>query len=320
MSAQPEIHPRGTEPALVYGPVPSRRLGLSLGINLVIPKTCTFNCVYCQCGRTTCLTAFRKSFFPVEKIITAVNSALMKSKVDYLTLSGSGEPTLNRDIGELISILKKRFQIPVAVITNSSLLSSPVVRDALYQADLVIPTLACADEKTFRRVHRPHPKIRLKNIIRGLKTFRHRYHGRLWLEVMLVRGFNDQPEHLFRLRRIVHHIQPHRVHLNTVVRPPAEASALPVPYDHLLQLQMLFGPETDIIPPPVRKHQKQFQGNPNQAILAVVANRPVTGTDLALALGLPAETVAHTLEHLTAEGVVRKFKFKGKTFFTIRRV
>ncbi len=319
MSARQDIHLRRTEPALVYGPVPSRRLGLSLGINLVMPKTCTFNCVYCQCGRTTCLTASRKSFFPVEKIVTAVNLALMKNKVDYLTLSGSGEPTLNRDIGELISILKKRFQIPVAVITNSSLLSSPVVRDALFQADLVIPTLACADEKTFRRVHRPHPKIRLKNIIRGLKTFRHRYHGSLWLEVMLIKDFNDQPEHLSRLRQIVHHIQPDRIQLNTVVRPPAETSALPVPYDHLFQLQMLFGPETDIIPSSVRKHQKQFQGNPKRAILAVIANRPVTGADLAQALGLPAKTVADTLEHLTSEGAVRKFKFKGKTFFTIHR-
>lgn len=319
MSAQTETCPRRTEPALVYGPVPSRRLGLSLGINLVIPKTCTFNCVYCQCGRTTYLTVLRKSFFPIEEIITAVNSALIKSKVDYLTLSGSGEPTLNRDIGKLISILKKRFQIPVAVITNSSLLSSPVVREALYQADLVIPTLACADEKTFRRIHRPHPKIRLKNIIRGLKTFRHRYHGSLWLEVMLVRELNDQPEHLLRLRRIVHKIQPDRIHLNTVVRPPAEASALPVPYDHLLQLQMLFGPETDIILSSGQKHQKQFQGNPKQAILAVVTNRPVTHADLIQALGLPAETVKNTLEHLMAEGTVRKFKFKHKTFFTLHR-
>lgn len=305
--------------ALVYGPVLSRRLGLSLGINLVPPKTCSFNCIYCQCGRTTCLTIIRKSFFPIEQIITAVESALRKTSADYLTLSGSGEPTLNRDIGEIITVLKKRFPIPVAVITNSSLLSRPTVREALYQADLVVPTLACADEETFRHVHRPHPKLRLKNIIRGLRIFRSQYRGNIWLEVMLLRGFNDHPDHIIRLRRIVNQLQPDRVHLNTVVRPPAEKFALPVSYDDLNQLQQLFGPGTDITLSPKEKKQKRVQGGSEQAIMAMAANRPVTLYEISSALGIPMNKLKKTLKRLTASGALRQYQFEDQEFFTIPR-
>jgi wyosine [tRNA(Phe)-imidazoG37] synthetase (radical SAM superfamily) len=299
----------------VYGPVPSRRLGLSLGINLVPKKTCSFNCVYCQCGRTTNLTITRETWFPVEAIINQVRSAVHKKMVDYLTFSGEGEPTLNKNIGTIIRLLKKEFRIPVAVITNSSLLSTPEVRRALYPADLVIPTLSCADEPTFRRLHRPHHLLKIENIIKGLKIFRQHYHGKLWIEVMLVKGINDTPEHLVRLRKVIYNLRPDRVHLNTVVRPPAESYARPLSLDDLLQIQLLFGPGTEIAISSAKTAQKKFSGDPEPAVLAVLRNRPVTANDLIQALGIPPGVLNRTICQLLSQGKITKKYYQGKYFY-----
>ncbi len=302
-------------PDFVYGPVPSRRLGLSLGINLIPEKTCSFNCIYCQCGRTTRLTIKRQSWFPVQEIINQVRSAVAGKKVDYLTLSGAGEPTLNLDLGKIIRLLKREFSIPVAVITNSSLLTEPEVRRALYHADLIVPTLAAVDPRVFKRLHRAHPHLSIEKIIQGLKIFRTHYQGKIWIEVMLVKGINDSPAHLARLRQVIYHLQPDLVHLNTVVRPPAENYARALPFDDLVQIQLLFGPGTEIVPPPPKPAQKDFRGNPEQAVLAVIHNRPVTETDLNQALGIPHQTLRLTITRLLRAGKITKTKFQGKIFY-----
>ncbi len=300
---------------LIYGPVLSRRLGRSLGINLTPHKTCSFDCCYCQCGRTTVRTVHRDSYVEIEDLLEQVREAVAKFEVDYLTISGSGEPTLNRDIGKIIRRLKEEFRIPVAVITNATLLSNLEVRRALYAADLVVPTLSAADEKVFRRLHRPCPGVRLAAVIYGLKVFRRYFSGKIYLEIMLVKDVNDAPEHLMKLRRIVWEIKPDLVHLNTVVRPPADKSARPLSDDELNQIRMLFGGDAQIATVSVDLPVSRFRPATAQAVLQVIRNRPVTAEELSSALNLSLSTLHQVLAELERVGAVKRVKFRGAVFY-----
>jgi len=313
-----------TKTRFVYGPVPSRRLGLSLGLSIVPRKTCTIDCIYCQCGRTTCKTLERRSFFPVAEILAQVDEAVRSSRTDFITFSGEGEPTLNLDIGRLIRRLKAKHDIPVAVITNSTLLTDSRVRRDLYPADLVVPSLDAADRRSFARVNRCHRGLKVEAVIDGLRTFRRFYRGQMWLEIMLVRGINDSPEHLVRLRRAVAAIRPDRVHLNTVVRPPAERTAKPLSQDELEQVRKLFGPGAEIAESPIRGPRPRLRRigacNPEQAIVELVRNRPVTLKDMERSLGLPAERLKSALTRLTRRrqgrpAPVKRIDFWGKVFY-----
>jgi wyosine [tRNA(Phe)-imidazoG37] synthetase (radical SAM superfamily) len=314
--------------SFVYGPVPSRRLGLSLGINIIPFKTCTLDCVYCQCGRTTKKTLERRSFFPVDDILAAVRFAVRPSPLaphptppDFLTFSGEGEPTLNRDIGRIIRRLKREFSIPVAVITNSTLMPDPQVRRDLYAADLVVPSLDAADQRNFAKVDRGHRDLRVADIIAGLKRFRRYYRGKMWLEIMLVKGVNDSVEHIVALRKAAWEIRPDRVQLNTVVRPPAEKSARPLSHEDLEQIRCLFGPNTDVVErsasPSVQRQipRHRFRGRPDAAIAATVAGRPVTRADLAGALGIAPGALDSALRRLLRAKRIRQVDFWGKTFY-----
>jgi wyosine [tRNA(Phe)-imidazoG37] synthetase (radical SAM superfamily) len=311
--------------AFVYGPVPSRRLGLSLGINIIPNKTCTLDCVYCQCGKTTRKTLERRSFFPVTDIIAAVRSALRPSPLaprptppDFLTFSGEGEPTLSKDIGRIIRRLKREFALPVAVITNSTLLIDPRVRRDLSAADLVVPSLDAADQLNFARVDRCHRDLRIADVIEGLRLFRCGYHGRIWLEIMLVKGVNDSVEHVVALRRAAWEIKPDRVQLNTVVRPPAEKSARPLSRDDLEQIQYLFGPNTDIVGEAKDRSPRvkdKSTSRPDGTILATVQGRPVTELDLVCSLGVAPSQIRAALRRLLQSGRIRQVDFRRKTFY-----
>ncbi len=173
----------------LYGPVPSRRLGRSLGIDLVPFKTCTYDCIYCQLGHTTNKTLERLSYVPVKEILNELKRKLATGeRPDYISIAGSGEPTLHSYIGELIGMIKNMTNIPVAVLTNGSLLYLPEVRAALMQADLVIPSLDAGDEKMFQYVNRPHPDISFDNMVNGLIAFTRDFPGQVWLEVLLISG------------------------------------------------------------------------------------------------------------------------------------
>jgi wyosine [tRNA(Phe)-imidazoG37] synthetase (radical SAM superfamily) len=299
----------------VYGPVPSRRLGLSLGINIIPRKTCTLDCVYCQCGATTRKTVKRERFFPVKNILDAVRDAVGRARTEFLTFSGEGEPTLNADIGRLIRALKREFTIPVAVLTNSTLLNDPQVRRDLYPADLVVPSLDAADQRVFARVDRCHRDLDVAAIIDGLRAFRRYYRGRLWLEIMLVKDVNDSPEHLVLLRRAAQLIRPDRVQLNTVVRPPAVATARPLSHDDLEQVRLLFGPGTEIAESPIKPKQRRFRGAPEAAITAFVTGRPATPEDLSRALGIAPAAVKSALARLVRSRRIRRVEFWGKVFY-----
>lgn len=299
----------------VYGPVPSRRLGLSLGLSIVPRKTCTIDCIYCQCGKTTRKTLRRERFYPVEEIIADVRNAISGRKVEFLTFSGEGEPTLNQDIGRIIRRLKREFRIPVAVLTNSTLLTDAQVRRDLYPADLVVPSLDAADQRTFARVNRNHRGLRVADILDGLVGFRRHFRGQLWLEVMLVKGSNDDREHVVRLCQAAWRIQPDRVHLNTVVRPPADPRARPMEHDDLEQIRRLLGPDAEIAESPLRRRQRRFVGDPATAVTALVSSRPVTQKDIERALGIELGRLRPLLRRLVRARRVRRVVFWGKEFF-----
>lgn len=203
----------------LFGPVLSRRLGLSMGVDLLKYKTCNLDCVYCELGRTACLTTCRDRFVPRQKVLKEIE--LRRGEpFDHLTFAGSGEPTLSLDLGDIVAQAKEIVDSPVAVITNSTLLSSPSVRREVAAADVVLPSLDAASQAAFLSVNRPASGLYAKDMIQGLKDFRKEFSGEIWLEVMLVRGINEQEAEL--IARAAESTQPDRIQLNTVVRPPAE--------------------------------------------------------------------------------------------------
>ena len=211
----------------IFGPVPSRRLGRSLGVSPIPDSTCNYSCVYCQLGRTRHMTNHRQLFFPVEEILDEFRSLPDHNAYDVVTVVGEGEPTLYAGLGELIHQLKQYTEKPIAVITNGALLSDAQVRQELMEADIVLPSLDAADAATFKRVDRPHGGVSFDAMTQGLIEFSHQYQGQLWLEVMLLDGVNDSDESLAAIKALMDQMRYDRVYVNTPVRPPAESDALP---------------------------------------------------------------------------------------------
>jgi wyosine [tRNA(Phe)-imidazoG37] synthetase (radical SAM superfamily) len=200
----------------VFGPVPSRRLGRSLGVDVVPFKTCTYDCIYCQLGRTTCKTIERKEWVPLESVLDEVNAKL-STRPDYITLSGSGEPTLFSPLGELIDGIKRMTSVPIALLTNGSLLWQADVRGAVQDVDLLIPSLDAADEGMFRRVNRPHEAVSFDRLIDGLVASREACRGQYWLEVLLLAGYTGTEGEVNKLAQYASRIKPDRIQLNTDV-------------------------------------------------------------------------------------------------------
>lgn len=217
------------ERKLVHGPKRSRRLGHSLAVDIIPRKACPLDCIYCEIGRTNHLTNIREAFIDPDTVGNQLRSFLhsYKGRIDHITVSASGEPTLNSQIGEIIGCIKGISPVPVAVLTNGIMLNRGEVRRDLLEADVVLPSLDAVSEPVFHLVNRPHGSESAANLIRGLIAFRSEYTGQIWLEILLVKGFNDSAEELERLKQAVAKIQPDKIHLNTVVRAPAEPGAMP---------------------------------------------------------------------------------------------
>lgn len=236
----------------IYGPVKSRRLGLSLGISLTPCKVCSFDCVYCQLGKTTVKTQEFKEYVSAEEIIQELNLWLQNNPdtarvLNYVSFSGAGEPTLNSKIGQIIAEIKKIMPVPVAVITNASLLNDPSLRKALSLASLIIPSLDAATPEVFARVNRPFESLKLDEIIQGLISLRKEFSGQIWLEVMLVRGVNDDLRHIKKLGEIIEQINPQKIQLNSPVRSTAEADVVKLDQSKLEKIKEILGPKCEII-------------------------------------------------------------------------
>ena len=231
-----------------YGPVPSRRLGRSFGVDIVPFKVCTLDCVYCQLGRTIEKSIERKAYVLVEPIIVELKKALDQDlKTDYITIAGSGEPTLNSQLGEIVVKIKEITDIPVAIVTNGTLLYRPDVREDCAKADVVLPSLDAGDEQTFQKINRPHRDINIEMLISGLCTFRKEFSGQLWLEVFFVDAFNTDIEQIAKIRAVIEQIKPDKVQLNTAVRPTAEAGINKLSAHKLRAIAEHLGPNCEII-------------------------------------------------------------------------
>lgn len=303
----------------VYGPVPSRRLGQSLGVDPIPFKTCNYNCVYCQLGRTRPVTNERKDFFPPEEILAEVGSALearVPEEIDYVTFVGQGEPTLCASLGWLIRQVKELTTIPVAVITNGALLSRQDVREELQAADVVMPTLDAADEATFRRVNRPCPRLRIEEIIQGMVVFRETFAGQLWIEVMLVKGLNDTVEVLLSVRDALRRIRPEQVQINVPVRPPAEKWVEISDEEALMRAVAILGEAVKVIEP--YEGSFDFSGFETvaDAVLAIIRRHPMREVRLVETLSrYTSEEVRFTLAMLESSGQACRRTYRGQAFW-----
>jgi len=258
-----------------YGPVPSRRLSRSLGVSPIPAKICSYTCVYCQLGRTTDLTSTRHSFYPREDILAEILGRGKGTPFDYITFVGDGEPTLCEDLGWLIEETKKNLQARTAVITNGSMLFRNDVRLDLKHADVVMPTLDAGNEKTFRAVNRPHRSITFDTMLQGLIDFRHEYSGQMWLEVMLVKGVNDNEKELQSIGKAVDTVAPDRVYVVTPIRPPAESWVEPPTPETILMAQELIGKAIPIVGRESGQFELEELGDARQAILEIGSRHPL---------------------------------------------
>ena len=229
-----------------YGPVPSRRLGRSLGVSPIPPKTCSYNCIYCQLGQTGRVQVKRESFYPKEDILSDIRKIVNSKNIDYITFVGDGEPTLCKDLGWLIGQCKQQWQIPVAVITNGSLLFMKDVRQDLESSDVVLPTLDAGNEEVYKTLNRPHGSIGFKEMLQGQVDFRKEYSGKIWLEVMLVKDVNDSDKSLMEINDAIKQVKPDRIYISVPIRPPAKPGVRPPEPERIIRAHEIFGTILDL--------------------------------------------------------------------------
>jgi wyosine [tRNA(Phe)-imidazoG37] synthetase (radical SAM superfamily) len=299
----------------LYGPVTSRRLGSSLGVDILPLKTCSFNCIYCQLGRTTRLTLQRREYTPVKPVLAEIEQYLAGpgQRPDYITFSGSGEPTLHSKLGELIRGVKGITGAKVAVLTNSSLLALPEVREELLPADLVVPSLDAATQPVFERVNRPARGLRIDSIIDSLTAFRKEFSAELRLEILLVKGINDTEAELNAIKQAAEKIAPDSIDLNTPVRPPAEESAKTLAPGRLREIAGFLGPNASAVAPSTKAH-RAVPGEAAEKILALLKRRPCSFAELCSSLGLETDEAAAALAALSRKGFVTSLD-KGRDGF-----
>jgi wyosine [tRNA(Phe)-imidazoG37] synthetase (radical SAM superfamily) len=300
----------------VYGPVPSRRLGRSLGVDLVPFKTCSYDCIYCQLGATTAKTITRRDYVPVDEIIEDVEAELKGgAQPDFITLAGSGEPTLHLYLDEIILRVRSLSDVPIALLTNGSLFYRECVRRDAALADFVLPSLDAPNARLFRRMNRPHPNIGFKQVVQGLEQFRREYAGQLWLEVLLLKGFNDSDEEVKEFNKHIERIRPDRIHLNTAVRPPAETNALCLPPEDMSRLCKLFGPKASVAAGFQDVHMRhKFKATRDQ-VLNLLARRPCTLDDMANGLSLHVNEATKHVDALLAEGQIVVQRQGSKVYY-----
>ena len=272
-----------------YGPIPSRRLGKSLGVDPISLKTCNWNCVYCQLGRTSPPTTERREYFPAEEIVAEIECALAQhspGEIDWITFAGSGEPTLHSSIGWIIRRIKSMTKLPVAVITNGSLLYQPDVRHEIRAADAVLPSLDAGSEEVFLKVNRPHASLSFAQHVGGLIAFREEYDGELWVEVMLVHGLNDSEAALTDLAAVLRRARPDEVHINMPVRPPCEPWVKPAENRALRRAVTVFSEIAHVVRPVAGDFDLTGFDNVVDAILAVITRHPMSEAELVATLDL----------------------------------
>jgi len=304
------------EKKYLYGPVPSRRLGRSLGVDIVPFKLCSLDCIYCQLGSTTEETIERKSYVPVKAVLAELKAELAKGlEADFVSISGSGEPTLNSRLGELIEGIKKITDIPVAILTNGTLFYRPDVRSDCVKADVVLPSLDAGDEQIFQKINRPHKDISIKKLIDGLSEFRKEFTGQIWLEVFLVEGLNTDIGQITKIKAAIDRIRPDKVQLNTAVRPTANTNIKRLKAEKLQAIATQIGPKCEIVADFPPCHQGKYIESKSKDVLSMLKRRPCSLNDICLGLGIKPNEALKSISHLQQQGLIDSEKKDRTTFF-----
>ena len=304
----------------IYGPIPSRRLGQSLGVDPIPLKTCNWNCVYCQLGRSVPLTNVRDEYVPREAVMAQLADVLAAhepGEIDYISFVGSGEPTLHSGLGWMIRQVKAMTDIPVAVITNGSLLYLPEVRSELAAADVVMPTIVAGNEDLYRRINRPHPDITFARIAEGLISFRQEFLGRLWVEIMLIKGLNDTVEALRELATALRSVQPDEVHITLPTRPPSETWVEPPDEESVLRATAILGDIAHVVLPDGGDFDLSGYDNVVDAVIGIITRHPMSQAQLEKSLDkwAPAQ-VDQALVQLASSGQARQIVRLDRVFWT----
>ncbi len=289
----------------LFGPVPSRRLGRSLGVDLTPFKTCTLDCIFCQLGRTTNKTIQRAEYVPIADVESEFEAWVKEGgKADYITLAGSGEPTLHTRFGDILQFIRARTDIPTALLSNGTLFWMPEVREAAKRADLVKVSLSAWDQRSFEHVNRPHSDLDLRKMMEGYRAFRAGFQGKLWIEVFLIPGVNSVRGDVEKIAALVDAIGPDEIHLNTAVRPPSEEWALAMPRMGMEALTGLFRPAAKVIAEFPADQSAEVVANEG-TILAMLKRRPCTAAQIAGVFGMHLNEVSKYIGELLRTGRIR---------------
>ncbi|UMB61675.1 radical SAM protein [Lutibacter sp. A80] len=306
----------------LFGPVPSRRLGMSLGIDLIPKKVCSLNCVYCEVGKTTNLTTERLEYVKYDSVITELEKFMSNNpKIDYFTFSGSGEPTLNSKIGAILKFIKKKYpKIKTAILTNGTLLFDKNLRKELMDADVILPSLDAASKEVFLKINRPSKKLTIESHIQGLVDLRKEYKGEIWLEILFLKGYNDSKKELNLLKEAILKIKPDSIQLNTLDRPGTRQDLIPLTKIELQKINDYWKlPNVEIIASPdKRSNIESYNGNIETAILETIARRPCTLDDLHSFLGIHINEINKYLAGLETNNKIETVNLERGLFYELK--
>jgi wyosine [tRNA(Phe)-imidazoG37] synthetase (radical SAM superfamily) len=299
----------------IFGPVPSRRLGLSLGVDLIPPKTCTYDCLYCEVGKTTCHTIQTAPLVPLRQLTLELETVLSKTVPDTITLAGSGEPTLNSEIDKIISFIKKRTDIKIALLTNGSLFWKEEVISKILGSDIILPTLSTVFGSTFETIHRPCHGLDISRIIRGLRDLRKRFNGLIFLEVILLAGINDTEKEIEGLGKAIDEISPDRIQLNTVIRPPSDPHAKPLEQGQMEKIRDFLGSKAEVIGYLPSKKKSVEHDSARISVIEMAKRRPVRLADVADVLNKTEQQAEDLIKGMLAKGEISEKKYEGEIFY-----
>jgi wyosine [tRNA(Phe)-imidazoG37] synthetase (radical SAM superfamily) len=306
----------------LFGPVPSRRLGMSLGIDLIPKKVCSLNCVYCEVGKTTKLTTDRMEYVMYDQVIAELKQFMRNDpKIDYITFSGSGEPTLNSRIGDVLDFIRKDYpDVKTAILTNGTLLFDQKLRKELLQADAILPSLDAASQSVFEKIDRPHSNLKIETYIQGLIDLRNEYKGNIWLEIFFLKNYNDSKEELDLLKNAILKINPDSVQLNTLDRPGTMAGLISLSKNELQEIiDYWMLPNVEIIASVQdRTSIDSYSGDIETAILETIARRPCTLDDLHRFLGIHVNEINKYLGTLEANNKVETVDLERGVFYELK--
>lgn len=300
----------------LFGPVPSRRLGRSLGVDLLGNRICSFDCTFCEVGPTDQCTMERREYVPTQDVIAEVQDWLASGgEADVITLAGAGEPTLHTGLGTIVDAIHAMCDLPVVILSNGTMFADAEVRASAIKADCVKASLSAWDDASMAALNRPAQGMSFEKVLAGLRTFRHDFSGRFWIEVILVKDVNDAPWQVQRIAKLVADLKPEKVQLNTVVRPPAYRVAQAIDEASLAALAVLFDPPAEVIAPAPEKFVNDDHVCDLDVLRDMLLRRPCTVMDIATAMGVSRAMAFRQAEALADEGRVQRFLKEGRHYY-----